>query len=293
MRQVPTYALYGELLSATQSDPVHHETIKERSSKHGWTIRLHRHEKLAQVFLFRSARVRLRLGEAEYRSEEPLLLVVPPGVPHGFHFDEDVVGDVLSLPLDRLAGDIRARIEAVPAGQAGILPRSAVARFDEVEALMGQIGRVFHAVSPERAALLSALAQAVILYATESVARLVPPGAEAEAAELTPHERQAQAFCALVERHYAQDWSVADYAEEIGVSAPHLSRVCRHILGVSPNALVRQRRLVEARRLLTYTRLPVADVGLRAGFREAGFFSRTFKAETGLSPRAFRSDSGG
>ena len=52
--------------------------------------------------------------------------------------------------------------------------------------------------------------------------------------------------------------------------------------------LVRRRRMLEAKRLLTYTRLPVLDIAHRAGFGDAAFFSRTFKATFDVTPSEFR-----
>ncbi|QUJ77250.1 helix-turn-helix transcriptional regulator [Sulfitobacter albidus] len=58
--------------------------------------------------------------------------------------------------------------------------------------------------------------------------------------------------------------------------------------GAAPNALVRQRRLLEAKRLLEYTRLGVAEIAHRSGFRDPSFFSRSFRSAFGLSPKAYR-----
>ena len=44
----------------------------------------------------------------------------------------------------------------------------------------------------------------------------------------------------------------------------------------------------EARRLLAYTLMDVAEVGYRLGYEDPSYFSRAFRRETGLSPSAFR-----
>jgi AraC family transcriptional activator of pobA len=108
--------------------------------------------------------------------------------------------------------------------------------------------------------------------------------------QLTRHEAQAETFCGLVEQHFGERLSMKDYADEIGVSAPHLTRVCRSILGSSPNDLVRRRRLLEAKRLLEYTRLSVSEISARSGFRDPSFFSRSFSGAFGVSPKTYRED---
>ena len=95
-------------------------------------------------------------------------------------------------------------------------------------------------------------------------------------------------FCALLEENFSRAWKVSDYAGQIGLSAPHLTRICRTVLGAPPNTLVQQRRLLEAKRLLEYTALSVAEIAHRSGFRDAAFFSRTFKSSVGMPPNEYR-----
>lgn len=47
-------------------------------------------------------------------------------------------------------------------------------------------------------------------------------------------------------------------------------------------------RLTEARRLLAFTLLPVAEIGYRLGFPDPAYFSRRFRAATGESPSVYR-----
>ncbi|MBL6430691.1 MAG: helix-turn-helix domain-containing protein [Alphaproteobacteria bacterium] len=74
----------------------------------------------------------------------------------------------------------------------------------------------------------------------------------------------------------------------LAVTAPHLSRVCRQARGRSASALIRDRQMLEARRLLAYTQIRVAEIAYELGYSDPAYFSRVFAAHTGLSPRAFR-----
>ncbi|MCA0994943.1 helix-turn-helix domain-containing protein [Alloyangia pacifica] len=287
-RLIPTYEIYGELLSGTLSDPIHLETIYERSSKLDWTIRLHRHSRLLQIFLFRTPSVKFRVGDGDHRTSEPLLLVVPPGTPHGFRFPEDINGDVLTIPETEIHPPVLDRLRQVTQPYAGFLAQSETPRFADVDALMRQLGAAYHSVGSEREALLRALSHAIVLTLIEELRRTAHIDAGHAGAELSRHEAQVQAFCELVEARFAETVTVEDYARVIGVSAPHLTRICKRILGIAPNELVRRRRMLEAKRLLTYTRLPVLDIAHRAGFGDAAFFSRTFKATFDVTPSEFR-----
>lgn len=287
-KPIPNFQLYGELLSGANSEAVHHETIRERSSKHDWTIRLHRHSQMAQIFQFRSSGVYLKLGELEHRSVEPLILVVAPGVPHGFRFSEDVVGDVLSLRLDSLPSEIADRLEDVARRTGGLIGAGNFDHFRRVEGLIDQIRDVYRAVSPERQALIVGLTNLISLYLSDFSATASVAGAANPGSDMTVHERKAEEFCRLVETGFHEKRTVDEYAADLNISAPHLTRICRSILGTSPNELIRQRRILEAKRLLEYTRLTISEITHRSGFRDAAFFSRSFKQEVGCSPKEFR-----
>lgn len=287
-RAIPSYELYGELLSTPYTDPVHHETIKERSSQHGWTIRLHRHKSLAQVFVFKTPGVSIRLGDATHTTSDALILLIPPGVAHGFRFEEDVMGDVLSLRIDELGPDIAEMLSRPEMKSGGILQGMPGSNFNFIDATIGQLRQVYHGVKIERRELLVTLTKTILTYISGDLRRQTGLQQVAQAKPLTRHEAQADAFCTLVEECFREGLSVADYADRINVSAPHLTRLCRNILGATPNALVRQRRLLEAKRLLEYTQLSISEIAHRSGFHDPSFFSRSFSRAFGVSPKSYR-----
>ena len=106
----------------------------------------------------------------------------------------------------------------------------------------------------------------------------------------TASDRLAAAYSALVERDFRDPKSVAAYAAELGVSPTHLSRACRNAGGRAALAILIDRKLYEARRLLTETRRPVKEIAASLGFASPAYFTRAFRAKTGQSPSEFRRD---
>ncbi len=101
-------------------------------------------------------------------------------------------------------------------------------------------------------------------------------------------QRLAARYASLLERDFRSNRAVADYAEALGVTPTHLTRVCRTACGKGAHQLLEDRLLFEARRLLTETRLPVKDVAEMLGFNSAGYFTRAFQRTAGVTPSAFR-----
>lgn len=87
--------------------------------------------------------------------------------------------------------------------------------------------------------------------------------------------------------HLAEDISLQDVARAVRSSPHHLIRVFKRNNGKTPMAYLRQLRAEHAKSLLYHGGLSVKEVGQRVGYPVVQHFSRMFRMETGLSPRAY------
>ncbi|MFA5538201.1 MAG: AraC family transcriptional regulator [Gemmobacter sp.] len=113
------------------------------------------------------------------------------------------------------------------------------------------------------------------------------PAADAQPPDAA--RKLAARYAQLLERDFRSGMGVADYAAALGVTPTHLSRVCRKTTGRPAKALLDDRVLFEARRLLAETRRPVSEVARTLGFGSAAYFTRAFQHHTGKTPTDFRS----
>lgn len=81
---------------------------------------------------------------------------------------------------------------------------------------------------------------------------------------------------------------IADLAARLGVSERHLRRIFEAQWGVTPLQYLQTRRLLMAKRLLTDTPLPVAQVAHLSGFASVRRFNASFAAHYRLQPRQLR-----
>lgn len=103
-----------------------------------------------------------------------------------------------------------------------------------------------------------------------------------------PGSAPVEAFRASLERDFRRVHRVADYAAGLGVSPGHLNTLCRTTLRRSAGACIRDRLLLEAKRLLLYSDRTAAQVAYSLGFDDPSYFVRFFTREAGLSPIRYR-----
>lgn len=82
--------------------------------------------------------------------------------------------------------------------------------------------------------------------------------------------------------------SVGELADQFGVHRVHLARVFRDHYGTSLSRQLQRARLVRARRLLTTTELPLAEVAGIAGFADQSHLTRSVRSALGTTPAALR-----
>ena len=93
---------------------------------------------------------------------------------------------------------------------------------------------------------------------------------------------------ACVSAPIAHSPSLSDLAAEANLSLHHFAREFRRTTGVTPYAYMLRRRLDRARQLVVESRLPLARIGVLAGFPSAAHFTDRFHREMGVSPGALR-----
>ena len=102
------------------------------------------------------------------------------------------------------------------------------------------------------------------------------------------YELQYVYFKEMVGAHYKEHRSITQYAAALNISSKTLGTITKSITNKSPSEIIKERIILEAKRLLRFTTLSVGEVAYRTGFDDNSYFVKYFKRSVGVSPLRFR-----
>lgn len=285
-KRIPSFFLYGEAPREYEEPTLHVETIEFRSARNQWKIDPHVHRTLYQlIFVTWGNGVALAEGDRfAYRS--PALVVVPAGTVHGFEFEPGTHGFVLSITADVLREMSRREpgVDVLFRGPATLQLDDKALDATDLEQAFGTFAREFARSSAGHALALDGLLEVILANAI----RLSSALAGAPDTVVGRHQDLVARFRELIESELGKNKALADYAAALNVSESRLRNACLSVTEQSPMQMVHARILLEAKRELFYTSIPVSEIAYALGFDDPAYFTRFFTQRAGMSPSAFR-----
>ncbi|WP_337040975.1 helix-turn-helix transcriptional regulator [Emticicia sp. 17c] len=98
-------------------------------------------------------------------------------------------------------------------------------------------------------------------------------------------------FQKLVDKHYISLKRPMDYAELLYITPNHLNALCKEHLGITAGEVIRNRVLLEAKRMLVNQNLSISEISYDLNFNDNSYFTKFFKKYVGITPEEFRKKS--
>ncbi|CAD0224557.1 helix-turn-helix domain-containing protein [Chryseobacterium sp. JV274] len=105
---------------------------------------------------------------------------------------------------------------------------------------------------------------------------------------LSRFEIIAKSFNQLLEKNYCVLKRSAAYAKQLNISTHYLNESIKNITGLSVSQCIRERIILEAKRLLYHSDKSVKEIAFELGYDDYPYFSRLFTKTVGMSALAFR-----
>ncbi|SCF82967.1 AraC family transcriptional regulator [Streptomyces sp. Ncost-T10-10d] len=238
------------------------------------------------VMLFHGEPVRHMIDFAEYEVSAGDLLWIRPGQVHRFSPTAGYRGTVLTMQPGFLP---RATVEATGLYRYDQPPllRPDADQLTALEHSLAQLEREYVDTTTLPLSLHTAVLRHSLTAFLLRLAHLAASSAE------TAREQTGTTFTRFrdaVEKGFATNHSVSAYADALGYSRRTLVRAVRAATGKTPKGFIDTRVVLEARRLLAHTDMPIGRIGASVGFPDAANFSKFFHQHTGTTPVAFRAE---
>jgi AraC-like DNA-binding protein len=91
----------------------------------------------------------------------------------------------------------------------------------------------------------------------------------------------------LINKNFVEIKSPGDYARLMHVSEKHLNRMVKVSLNKTTSDLITERIILEAKRMLVFSKKNMAEIIDDLGYVDSAYFFRFFKKKTSLTPTAF------
>ncbi len=95
-------------------------------------------------------------------------------------------------------------------------------------------------------------------------------------------------FQQLVEQNYMTQHDVEYYAYKLSITSNYLNKIIKQSLGMTTKQFILTRIMTEAKRMIEYTSLSVAEIAGQLHFDTSTYFVRLFHRVEGVTPNQYR-----
>lgn len=92
----------------------------------------------------------------------------------------------------------------------------------------------------------------------------------------------------IIDKYFLSEHSTNFYAQQVSLSNRRINDLTIKYLNVTVKQLIRQRLLLEAKRLISLGDMTFKEIAFHLGFSDASYFSRFFKEYSGITPEQFK-----
>ncbi|PKA06300.1 helix-turn-helix domain-containing protein [Leptospira ellisii] len=240
----------------------------------------HRHTYFA-LFFFLKGKGTHTIDFQEFTIESDSLFFLKPGQVHSWKFLSPVRGFALKISQEFFSGEREhsALLREFPffrfgSGKSKLIVSDPERLRSDFLRLLDENGK-----KSERR-MLAVLSQVILLQAKKEY--------DAVPDNVSPSDPIVVRFQKLLEENFPKERNPSFYSRRLGIAPNTLNRICHETLGKSAKSVVHERVTLEIKRLLIHSNLNITQISWELGFTDNAYFSRYFRARSGVSPESFR-----
>jgi AraC-like DNA-binding protein len=286
---VPLYAMAGYTNGLRK--PGHFHLLRFEEGQSGRIDRFvpHCHDFFEMIWL-PAGRGQVRSDLQSFPLEPRTVFFAAPGQVHAWQFTAPPEGEIVSFTHDFFMVNSEnpgffGRLPFLRAGATEPILRLDAAEGARMDALFRELRLAAADPAPGRDDMVRA-------YLTIMLTLVRRVWLRGQAAQAKPEPREGDTlacrFRLALEENFPRMLAVRDYAELLHVSRSHLNEELRRQSGQSASEIIRERVLLESKRLLVHSSLTISEIAYRLHFRDPSYFGRFFRKCSGRTPGMYR-----
>ena len=286
----PSYDSYGVPASGAFVSYFHIEEICDIALEYDWDFKPHVHKQLYQM-------IWVEKGEGTFSSEGKTVnfegswvVFIVPNTLHSISFKKNTVGRSLYFTHDFMnVGYLGNMLQnfmgnvSVPMCQYTDIPADREKLWSE---LFGHLKQEFS--NPNVLGYNASIKAWLSLLLTQLVRMENMNYTISDNHNSMRSEQLTNKFFTLLEKHYKEERRVNFYAHKMNISVDTLGNHIRAVMKRTVGQVIRERIILEAKRLLVYSDKTAGQVADALNFEDDSYFIRFFKRETGMTPSKYK-----
>jgi len=282
---IPVYDIQN--FSAYKNDGILVSRFAQYEKQHQHLHHAHRHSFYHFVF-FTKGSGKQQIDFKTFDVRPNLIYFMIPGQVHSWNFESEPDGYLINFSTSYFSSLLLKQEYLDKFSFFSGKPEQQVLLLKEVES--SKITSIFERILKEGELVKPAdddLVKVLLLQLFIEVARTINNASNLAAANPYNHTILRN-FQHLIEENYTKLRLPKQYAALLYITPNHLNALCNDFLGASAGKLIRDRIILEAKRLLINLDLRVAEIAEKLNFEDQSYFVKFFKKYEGITPDKFR-----
>ena len=265
------------------------QTIQSLAEEHGEANkRPHSHNYYELIWMIKG-KATLHVDLQKHEIENNMIFCLRPSQMHQIHLDPQMEGFVFSFTESFFSSEEH---ELSPQGKINLFKLfsecGAKSIQPDLEADMKEIAiKMMNGFEYDRLFsenLVKRYFKIFLIYFTQHLE------GDLKAGETNRESKLVKKFLELVDKGFRQRRMVHDYAVQLSVTANYLNKAVKQNTGHSAGHHIRQRVVLEAKRLGRFSEVTMKEIAYNLGFIDSAHFSKFFKAVAGMNFSDFRKE---
>jgi AraC family transcriptional activator of pobA len=285
VKQLPVYDICSLSVKETDTNEIIVDGFADYLAKHHDLHFPHRHS-FYHFVLFTAGSGNHEIDFTQFAVNTRQIYFMKPGQVHSWYFDGNIDGYIVNFSTDffqplLLRPDYLEKFTFLN----GISHNQVIDLDEQTFCLVTELLKKAKEEYEHKSIYYKDLIRALLINCFITIARLTNEPSKKPLQQNYLHLRN---FQKLIEQHYKQYKLPKAYADLLYVTPNYLNALCRELMGKSAGELIRDRILLEAKRLLVNANTSISSIADELNFNDNSYFSKFFKKQTGLTPEEFR-----